>query len=77
MMTPHRRALLVRARGVTLIELGRLDEAEGALRASLDLEPDSAVARRELDYIAELRARGEAAREPIVLTPLTGETKNR
>jgi tetratricopeptide (TPR) repeat protein len=76
LMTPDRRALLERSRGVTLVELGRLDEAEAALRASLDLEPDSAVARRELEYIAELRTRGEAAREPIVLTLLTGEGDN-
>jgi len=77
LMTPDRRALLERSRGVTLVELGRLDEAEAALRASLDLEPDSAVARRELEYIAELRARGAAAREPIVLTPLTEEPEKR
>jgi Flp pilus assembly protein TadD len=77
LMTPERQALLERSRGVTLIELGRLDEAEAALRAALELEPDSAVARRELDYIAELRARGEAAREPVTLTPLTREGESR
>jgi tetratricopeptide (TPR) repeat protein len=77
LMTPARRALLERSRGVTLVELGRLDEAEAALRAALELEPDSAVARRELDYIAELRARGEAAREPVTLTPLTREGESR
>jgi tetratricopeptide (TPR) repeat protein len=77
LMTPERQALLERSRGVTLVELGRLDEAEAALRASLDLEPDSAVARHELDYITELRARGAAARELTVLTPLTEGPKRR
>ncbi len=77
LMTPERQALLERSRGVTLVELGRLDEAEEALRAALELEPDSAVAREELEYIARLRARGEAAREPITLTPLTVEGEKR
>jgi tetratricopeptide (TPR) repeat protein len=77
LMTPERRALLWRTRGVTLVELGRLDEAEAALRASLDPEPNSAIARRELDYIAELRAQGAAAREPMVLTPRTQDPKKR
>jgi Flp pilus assembly protein TadD len=62
---------------VTLVELGRLDEAEAALRAALELEPDSAVARQELEYIAELRTRGPAARAPITPTPLTRDGEGR
>ena len=68
---------LERGRGVTLVELGRLDEAEAALRTALEIEPGHTGAESELRYIGELRARGEAAREPLILTPLTGEGKNR
>ena len=45
----------LRGLGFTLIELGRLDEAEAALEASLALEPESELAKSELQFIDELR----------------------
>jgi tetratricopeptide (TPR) repeat protein len=52
------RARLLRVRGVALIDLDRLDEAEQTFRDSLRFEPNSQIARQELDYIAQLRAGG-------------------
>ncbi len=52
---PHK-ARLLRNRGFVLIELGRLDEAEEAYRASLEVEEDNPVALSQLDYIAGQRA---------------------
>ncbi|MEQ1780166.1 MAG: tetratricopeptide repeat protein [Hyphomonadaceae bacterium] len=50
------RAYMMRGRGGILIDLERLDEAEASFRESLKLAPDSAVAKNELQYIANLRA---------------------
>ena len=50
------RAYMMRGRGGVLIDLNRLDEAEASFRDSLKLAPDSAVAKNELQYIANLRA---------------------
>lgn len=50
------KARLLRARGFTLIELGRLDEAEAAYKNALEIEPDHGGAKHELAYIAQLRA---------------------
>ncbi len=48
--------LVQRRRGFSLIELNRLDEAQAAYEASLKSDPDSEVAKGELEYIAKLRA---------------------
>ena len=53
----QREAVALRGVGVTLVELGRFDEAEAALRESLKIDPDSPVAKDELDYIRQVRAR--------------------
>lgn len=58
-------ASLHRKRGFSLVELGRLDEAQAAYEESLKTEPDNATAQRELEYIRGLR-RG-AARTPMEL----------
>lgn len=50
------RAYMLRGRGSMLIDLNRLDEAEASFRDFLKLAPDSAVAKNELQYIANLRA---------------------
>lgn len=52
-------ARALRGQGVELIDLGRLDEAEDVLRRALELEPESDVARNELEYIEELRRQRE------------------
>jgi tetratricopeptide (TPR) repeat protein len=52
------RARALRGRGVVLIEMGRLDEAQAALEASLELEPGNPLAVNELIYIEQLRAGG-------------------
>jgi len=49
------RAKALRGAGVTLIDLGRLDEAQTILERSLTLEPDNNLARSELAYIDYLR----------------------
>ncbi len=53
------KARLLRAKGFTLIELNRLDEAEAAYKASREIEPDHGGAKHELAYIAQLRAGAE------------------
>lgn len=63
------RAVLLRKKGLALIELGRLDEAERAYRDSLVLDPDHDNAKRELAYIARLKAGGA----PTALETLTSE----
>ena len=55
---PGDRARLHRARGFALIELKRLEEAEGAYQEALKLEPSHQGAKDELAYIAQLRAGG-------------------
>jgi tetratricopeptide (TPR) repeat protein len=52
-----RHARSLRGMGFNLIELGNLDEAEKLMRQSLKLDPESRVARIELQYIAEQRAK--------------------
>lgn len=49
------KAKALRGQGVVLIDLGRLDEAESALKRSQLLEPDNEGARNELEYIVRLR----------------------
>ena len=39
--------------------------AEAALQRSLELEPDSSIARNELGYIADLRSQSEARKKEI------------
>jgi tetratricopeptide (TPR) repeat protein len=48
-------ARALRGQGVQLVDLQRLDEAEAALKRSLELEPRSQVALEELKYIEQLR----------------------
>lgn len=50
------RAMLHRGRGFTLIEMGRLDEAEAAYKKSLTLDRGNKIALNELKYIEGLRA---------------------
>jgi len=58
-------ARALRGQGVQLIDLDHLDEAEDALRRSLELEPDSKNAHHELEYIEDLRRKREAEKEKI------------
>jgi tetratricopeptide (TPR) repeat protein len=53
-------AIAQRGRGFALIELNRLDEAEEAFKASLEIEPDNSIAMGELQYITRLRKGGPA-----------------
>ncbi|MBT9447678.1 MAG: hypothetical protein IV086_18445 [Hyphomonadaceae bacterium] len=52
------RSRIFRLKGVVLIDLQRLDEAEAALNDSIKLNPENPGARNELTYIAQLRANG-------------------
>jgi len=52
------KARMLRGRGFVLTEMGRLDEAEAAYHESLKLDPNSEIAKGELDYIARLKADG-------------------
>jgi tetratricopeptide (TPR) repeat protein len=49
------KARTLRGKGVTLIDMERLDEAEKALYESLKFDPKNAIAINELDYIDKLR----------------------
>ena len=49
------RAVALRGKGVQLIDLNRLDEAEQVFEASLKLDPNNHVALNELQYISRLR----------------------
>lgn len=61
------KARILRGRGVALIELKRLNEAEQSFRSALALEPGNASAQNELAYIAALRA-GRPALKPDLRT---------
>lgn len=50
-------ARALRGQGVALIDLRRLDEAEAALKRSLEREPQNLGAQNELQYIDSLRRR--------------------
>jgi tetratricopeptide (TPR) repeat protein len=52
----YRRAL--RGQAFVLTEQGRLDESEALYRKCLAIDAEDSGAKRELDYIAELRAKG-------------------
>lgn len=54
-------AFAERGRGFVLIEMGRIEEAESAFMSSLVKDPDSQVARNELNYIDHLRQGGKVA----------------
>jgi tetratricopeptide (TPR) repeat protein len=59
-----------RGRGYSLIELGRLDEAEAAYNDSLKIEPGNGLALRELSYIASARKGTPKSEAPsLILTP--------
>lgn len=61
-------ARALRGKGFVLIEMGRVAEAEDALKASLSFEPGSKVAQDELRYIAQLRANGGRGSLKTVVT---------
>ncbi|HWB85250.1 MAG TPA: hypothetical protein VG675_13985 [Bryobacteraceae bacterium] len=62
---PSQVARALRGQGVQLVDLDRLDEAEDALRKSLELEPESETAHNELGYIEDLRRKQAAQKEEI------------
>ena len=55
----HVLAKAMRGRGMSLIELGRIDEAESLFWDSLKLDPENEIAVHELRYIKHLRAGGD------------------
>lgn len=61
-------AIAQRGRGFALIEMGRLDEAEAAFHASLEIEPGNKVALHELAYIDHLRLDGAPKPPEMVAT---------
>lgn len=58
-LEPTMMARGLRGRGITLIDLGRLDEAEADLVRSLQFQPGHPVVANELAYIAKLRGGGK------------------
>jgi tetratricopeptide (TPR) repeat protein len=66
-LIPRDRARLLRNRGFALTELKRLDEARKAYEDSLQLEPDNALAKNELTYIARLQGGGATAPSQIFI----------
>ncbi|MBM3749503.1 MAG: tetratricopeptide repeat protein [Acidobacteria bacterium] len=57
--TSEQKGRALRGQGINLIDLGRLDEAEAALKRSLEVEPENPNALHELGYIAHLRRQAE------------------
>ena len=57
-----------RSHGVSLIELGRLDEADKALRQSLVIDPENEGTLKELDYIQQLRDKADKAPIELIRT---------
>lgn len=53
------RGRALRGIGFSLIELGRLDEAEAKFKECLAINPDDEYARSELGYIASLRGKSD------------------
>lgn len=53
-------AAALRGMGSTLIELGRLDEAEDSYNKSLEIDPGNRIALNELQYIRELKRKAPA-----------------
>lgn len=60
-------AMAGRGRGFVFIEMGRLDDAEAAFKASLEIEPANEVALNELAYIDRLR-HGAAPAPPDLMS---------
>lgn len=63
-------AIAQRGRGFVLIEMARLDEAEAAFQAALEIEPGNKVALNELAYIDHLRRDGAPEPPEMVATTL-------
>jgi len=61
--SPQQKGRALRGQGINLIDLGRLDEAEAALKRSLEVEPENQNALHELGYIAHLREQGAPGAE--------------
>lgn len=57
-------ALVLRGIGYSQVELGDLDAAERAYRASLKIEPGNALAQKELEYIRQQRDKARPAAKP-------------
>lgn len=57
MISDHEKAILMRREGYALVDLGKLDDAEKAYGESLKLDPSSTVAKGELDYIKQQKAK--------------------
>jgi tetratricopeptide (TPR) repeat protein len=64
-------ARAARGIGVSLVDLGRLDEAEQIIAQSLELDPDNPIATCELEYIAQRRS-GEIGERPATLRTVSG-----
>lgn len=58
-----------RKRGFSLVELGRLDEAQAAYEESLKSEPDNATALGELEYIRGLRQGATPTPGQLIVPP--------
>ncbi len=71
-VTGPEKARALRGKGVSLIDLGRLDEAEQAFTESLKIAPGNRIALDELEYIRRIRAGGRST-APIGLTPTSPE----
>jgi tetratricopeptide (TPR) repeat protein len=68
------KARMLRAKGYGLIETDRLNEAEAAYQAALEVEPGHALAKNQLQYIAELRTGGQR-RTPAMTTSERSATR--
>lgn len=74
-VSPRQFALILRQKGVTLIDMERLDEAESALRESLKFDPGNNLAVSELAYIENLRGGAPKQKLGDPLTTKVGLTQ--
>ncbi len=58
----HDEGRALRGQGFVLIEMGRLDDAEAALRQALALDPQDRGAANELEYIRQMREKAGSAK---------------
>ncbi|MBT4296676.1 MAG: hypothetical protein HOD43_12825 [Candidatus Marinimicrobia bacterium] len=56
-LSNDKQAIALRGMGVQLIDLQQWDEAESYLNASMEIEPENEIAKRELLYLAQVRSK--------------------
>jgi hypothetical protein len=56
-LSNDKHAIALRGMSVQLIDLQQWDEAESYLNASMEIEPENEISKRELLYLAQVRSK--------------------